>query len=78
MEEPVIIDLRGLVCPFPLILARKELEKVEEGRKVAILVTDPSACESIPAWAKMEGHEVIGIEDKKSYTKILLKRRKKD
>lgn len=67
-----LIDLRGSVCPFTLILTHKEVNKLSKGTIVEILVTDPSACSSIPAWAEKEGHKVLEVKDEGEHVKIVL------
>ena len=67
------LDLRGMVCPFTLILLQREVKKIKKSKGktvLEVLVTDPSACNSIPAWAESQGHRVLGIVDEGGHFKI--------
>lgn len=75
MVKNKIIDLKGLVCPFTLLEAIKEIKKIEGEAQIEILVTDAVACESIPNWASDEGHEIIEIKPEENFFKIVLKKR---
>jgi tRNA 2-thiouridine synthesizing protein A len=35
---------------------------LEPGTTVVVLATDPAAEHDVPAWARMRGHEVAGVE----------------
>jgi tRNA 2-thiouridine synthesizing protein A len=50
------LDARGLACPLPLALAKRELAELEPGGKLRVLATDPEAPIDLAAWAADEGH----------------------
>lgn len=70
-----VLDLRGLTCPLPLALTAREVALAESGTEFEVLVTDPASCDSIPAWARREGHEVLAVESSRDYKKIVLRKR---
>ena len=37
------VDARGLLCPLPILRAKKALADMESGQILKILATDPSA-----------------------------------
>lgn len=43
-----IIDLRGQICPLPVINTIKQVDKLIPGQKLEIFVDDPLAIKSIP------------------------------
>lgn len=46
-----IIDCRGLACPKPVILTKKELEAITEG-EIEVVVDNTAAKENVSRFAK--------------------------
>jgi tRNA 2-thiouridine synthesizing protein A len=55
-EEIKIVDARGLVCPLPVLRARKALQGVAKGAAIEVLATDPAALKDFPAFCAESGH----------------------
>lgn len=61
------LDVLGRVCPYPLVLTKKQLEKMPPGSILKILCDAPASAEdSIPRYAEKQGYEFesVKIEDK--------------
>ena len=69
-----VLDLRGEPCPVPLIKTLRELEKLDEGEKLHVLVDMPCARENVPKHMAEDGHEVEIIEGKGEMEIIIRKR----
>ena len=50
------VDARGLACPLPLALAKREMDRLSPGETLIVLATDPEAPIDLGAWAAREGH----------------------
>ena len=50
------VDARGLLCPLPLTLAKREMAGVPAGENLVVLATDPEASIDLAAWAADDGH----------------------
>ena len=50
------VDARGLACPLPLALAKREMDRLAPGATLVVLATDPEAPIDLGAWAAREGH----------------------
>ncbi len=59
MTEPLIIDVRGLKCPLPVLKAAKRMEPLPAGAPVIVLTTDPMAALDIPHFCQEKGHRLI-------------------
>ncbi len=57
------LDARRLLCPLPVIRVQALVEGLAPGERVAVTCTDPGARHDIPAWCRVHGHRLIGIED---------------
>jgi TusA-related sulfurtransferase len=64
------LEVLGMVCPFPLIEAKNEMEEIASGDELVINFDCTQATESIPRWAAEEGHTVTNFEqlDEASWT----------
>lgn len=60
MGEPVVIDVRGLKCPLPVLKAAKRMERLAAGTRCRILATDPMAAIDIPHFCNERGHRLVG------------------
>jgi tRNA 2-thiouridine synthesizing protein A len=52
------VDARGLACPLPLTMAKREMGRLAPGERLVVLATDPEAPIDLGAWAAEEGHEL--------------------
>jgi tRNA 2-thiouridine synthesizing protein A len=50
------VDARGLLCPLPLTLAKRQMALLARGETMVVLATDPEAPIDMGAWAAAEGH----------------------
>ena len=60
------LDVRGQLCPIPVIRTQNQAKKLAPGDKLAVLCTDPGVVNDIPAWCRINGHKVLGIETKQN------------
>lgn len=56
------IDARGLLCPLPVLKARKALLAMAPGQVLRVLATDPAALIDMPHFAATAGHAFLGEE----------------
>lgn len=62
-----VVDVLGRVCPYPLVMTKKAIEKLSSGDIVKVMTDAPASAEdSIPRFAEKQGYpiEVIKNEDK--------------
>jgi tRNA 2-thiouridine synthesizing protein A len=67
------LDLRGLKCPLPAMLAKKALAPMPAGRVVTVLADDPLAVVDIPHMCHGEGHAVESVASRDGYSEFVLK-----
>jgi tRNA 2-thiouridine synthesizing protein A len=59
LDEPVIIDVRGLKCPLPVLKAAKRMERLAAGARCIVIATDPMAAIDIPHFCSEKGHRLV-------------------
>ena len=60
MHEDLLIDVRGLKCPLPVLKTAKRMAPLEQGARVIVLTTDPMAAIDIPHFCAENGHALLG------------------
>ena len=55
-----ILDVRGLLCPLPVLKARKKLAAMAPGALLRVIATDPAAQIDFPHFCQESGHELTG------------------
>ena len=58
-KPDLILDLRGLKCPLPVLRTRKALKPLGPGALVEIETTDPLAGLDIPHMCNEDGHVLV-------------------
>jgi len=53
------IDVRGLLCPLPVLKARKRLAAMTPGARLRVLATDPAAAIDFPHYCSESGNELM-------------------
>lgn len=57
------IDTRGLLCPLPVLKARKRLGRLAPGEVLAMLADDPAARIDVPHFCAEQGHVLVSLSD---------------
>jgi tRNA 2-thiouridine synthesizing protein A len=52
------LDLTGVLCPMNWVRARLELERMQPGERLELILDTGEPLESVPASAREEGHRV--------------------
>ncbi len=58
------IDCQRLLCPMPVIRVQDRVATLAPGDTLTAVCTDPGALLDIPAWCRINGHEVLGSESR--------------
>lgn len=57
------LDLRGLVCPMPVLRVKKALKPLAPHEELTVVTDDPHAPADIRTFAEQSGHEVVSQEE---------------
>ena len=67
-EKPDTLDVTGLLCPLPVLRARRKLDSLSLGDTLVVTASDPVSVQDMPAFCNMAGHKlVIAYESGGSY-----------
>lgn len=53
------VDANGLVCPLPILRAKKALAQMESGQVLRVVTTDPKAVRDFQAFARQSGNALV-------------------
>ena len=56
------LDASGLLCPLPVLKARKRLKAMAPGAVLRLIATDPAAVVDVPHFCREAGHELLATE----------------
>lgn len=68
------IDALGLLCPLPVLKARKRLKEMQPGQVLRLLADDPAAVVDVPHFCNESGHELLGSSDEGAARAYLIRR----
>ena len=62
LKTAVTLDLKGLVCPIPIVKISQATKQAQIGETIEAIATDPGVLADIPAWCKTSGNELVKME----------------
>lgn len=57
--ETTTLDATGLLCPLPVLKARKALKGLSQGMVLRVLATDKGAVKDFEAFCRTTGNELL-------------------
>lgn len=69
------LDVRGLVCPLPILRTKKSLAEMTHGQILKIMATDPGAIIDLQVFAEQTGHELLSSSELTGEFLFYLKKR---
>ena len=68
------IDATGLLCPLPILKARKRLKSMGAGKILRLITTDPAAVVDVPHFCTEAGHELLESREEGPVQLYLIRR----
>ena len=65
------LDARGLLCPLPVLKARKRLQALAAGEVLKVTADDPASIVDMPHYCAESGHKLLGQCDGASDGELL-------
>lgn len=60
------LDARDLLCPLPVLKARKKLEAMPSGAVLKVVATDPMSVIDMPHFCSEQGHALLDTSSDKT------------
>ncbi len=75
MTEPDdTLDALGLLCPLPVLKARKRLKSLPSGAILEILADDPAAIVDVPHFCSEAGHTLVSQSEATDHQVYLIRK----
>lgn len=75
MTEPVLLDVKGLDCPMPLLKAKKALNEMDPNSLLKVLATDPGSVKDFEVFSRQSGNPLLESRlDGDTYIYVLRKK----
>ncbi len=70
-----LLDVTGLLCPLPVLKARKRLEAMAQGAVLKVIATDPMSAIDMPHFCNEQGHVLLSGEQQDQHFIYRIKRK---
>jgi tRNA 2-thiouridine synthesizing protein A len=70
----VDLDCEGLLCPLPVLRARKRLLAMVPGQVLALRATDKMALIDVPHFCAQAGHDLLSVQTIGAVTTFTIRR----
>jgi tRNA 2-thiouridine synthesizing protein A len=76
LKTVATLDLKGLVCPIPIVKVSQAIKQVQVRDLIEAFATDPGILGDIPAWCKTSGNELVKMERVDKIFRFVIRRLK--
>lgn len=70
----VILDVKGLNCPLPILRTKKALKTVAVGDMLQVVATDPGSVKDMDVFCRQTGNELVEWRDEGGVYTFVIKR----
>ena len=73
-ESQLELDARGLVCPMPLLKAKRAINAMADGQRLQVLSTDQGSVRDFRVFAEQSGHILLASDEANGVYRHLLQK----
>ena len=73
-DPDLTVDALGLLCPLPVLRARKRLMGLAPGAVLCLIADDPAAVIDVPHFCAEAGHQLLASTETDDGTRYLIKK----
>ncbi|WP_428924748.1 sulfurtransferase TusA family protein [Marinibacterium sp. SX1] len=74
IEISETLDARGLLCPLPVLKARKRLQSLPRGAVLQVWADDPAAVIDVPHFCNEAGHGLLSQDERDEMQVYLIRK----
>ena len=67
------LDVRRLLCPLPVIRTQDRVADLTPGEELEIVATDPGVLHDLPAWCRINGHDVLSTTQRDGEIRVQIR-----
>jgi len=73
-RDLVEVDARGLLCPMPLLQAKRALNNMDAGQQLRVLCTDQGSVRDFRVFAEQSGNILLAADELDGVYRYLLQK----
>jgi len=62
-KPDVFLDLSGVMCPMNFVKTKLQLEEMESGQILEVILDDGDPVKNVPRSVKAEGHKILELTE---------------
>jgi tRNA 2-thiouridine synthesizing protein A len=70
-----VLDVTGLLCPLPVLKARKRLATMKSGDILQVVASDPMSAIDMPHFCTEQGHALLSHDNQKTQQVFRIRRK---
>jgi tRNA 2-thiouridine synthesizing protein A len=70
-----LLDVKGMICPLPVLRANRSLRSMAPGERLRVLATDRAAIADFKAFCQETGHALIAMSEEAGVLSFVIRRR---
>ena len=74
MKVDVVLDVKGLNSPMPVIKTKKAIDSIQPGQVLEVIATDPKTKSDISVLLDRLGHELLQTNEEGGITEFYIKK----
>ena len=74
MMATAIVDAQGMLCPLPVLRARKSMKALNSGETLEVLATDAGSVADFAAYCKTTGDELVESSELDGVFRFLIRK----
>ena len=78
IRTDIELDLRGVICPYNFVKTKLQLETMDQGQILAVLLDDGDPIKNVPRSVENEGHTVLAQDRVGSAYRVRIRREETD
>ena len=71
----ILLDVKGMNCPLPVLRANRALRAVEHGEKLRVLATDRAAVADFQAFCRETGHQLLAWSEESGVYQFVIRKK---
>lgn len=73
-DDKNTLDATGLLCPLPVLKARKRLQALNSGELLTVLADDPAAIVDVPHFCAETGHTLVSSDSTETAQRYVIRK----
>ena len=74
IEAQAELDLRGVICPYNFVKTKLQLDMMQAGDVLAVVLDDGEPIKNVPQSIRNEGHIILTQDSHETYHRVWIRK----